>query len=75
MLMDDDCEYLTPGVVIGTLDEATRTWLGPLRLGPGSGLHALAAWSGETVTTADYEADPRILHGCCAWTAAPSRSR
>ncbi len=40
-----------------------RTWLGPLRLGPGSGLHALAAWSGETVTTADYEADPRIPHG------------
>lgn len=61
-LMDESGEYLVPGVVVGSLDEATRDWLGPLRLGPGSGVHALAAWSGETVTTADYDRDARIPH-------------
>ncbi|MDQ3406996.1 MAG: GAF domain-containing protein, partial [Chloroflexota bacterium] len=61
MLMDDDCEYLTPGVVIGTLDEATRTWSAATWSGQRPARSA--AWSGETVTTADYEADPRIPHG------------
>ena len=61
-LMDVSGDFLVPGVVVGSLDDATRSWLGPLRLGPGSGMHALAAWSGETVTTADYDADPRIPH-------------
>ena len=58
--MSEDGSFLTPVVVAGGADTATRDWLLAMQFPLGGGINGLAAEQRLPVSTVDYLADPRI---------------